>query len=303
MSQAVLFKSNLSKKPYCTDYFGYGLQIRSAEIALKKRYIQPNHPNSKLWLIYDIDRGITPDDITDDLLLPAPHFFVQNPVNQRAHVYYGLETAIHLNPTSSRAAIRYAAAVDIAMTTALGADTAYAGLIAKNPMHSDWRVWTSDIDQYDLDELSGYLDLSPYANRSKPLPEIGLGRNCGLFDRLREWSYKAIRQGWPDHKQFLRACEDRAIGYNAGLETPLDHKELGHIAKSVAKYTHARFSESQFLEIQTKRGAKGGKAKGKAYASKKSEALEMLSKGVKQSVIAATLEVSTRTIRNWKSGK
>ncbi|MBW9951634.1 helix-turn-helix transcriptional regulator, partial [Escherichia coli] len=56
-------------------------------------------------------------------------------------------------------------------------------------------------------------------------------------------------------------------------------------------------------EIQAKRGRKGGIAKGEAYADKRFMALCMLENGYSQKAIAAMLEVSTRTIRNWESGK
>ncbi|MSM04383.1 hypothetical protein GKG10_27745 [Escherichia coli] len=44
-------------------------------------------------------------------------------------------------------------------------------------------------------------------------------------------------------------------------------------------------------------------AKGEAYDDKRFMALCMLENGYSQKAIAAMLEVSTRTIRNWKSGK
>ncbi|EOA8959569.1 hypothetical protein ACIMS1_005309 [Vibrio harveyi] len=35
-----------------------------------------------------------------------------------------------------------------------------------------------------------------------------------MFEYLSKWSYKAIRQGWPDYEQWFEACFTRAMGYN-----------------------------------------------------------------------------------------
>lgn len=110
----------------------------------------------------------------------------------------------------------------------------------------------------------------PEKAREKPVEDYGLGRNCMLFDELRAWAYKAIRQGWPDYNQWLNACLDRAIGYNVNFSTPLDISEVKHTAKSVAKWTHRNFTRGTFdeyvarthtSEIQSFRGKQKGKGK------------------------------------------
>ncbi|TOG57281.1 replicase, partial [Vibrio parahaemolyticus] len=94
----------------------------------------------------------------------------------------------------------------------------------------------------------------------KRLPDYGLGRNCNLFEYLSTWSYKAIRQGWPDYEQWFEACFTRAMGYNKQqFKQPLPENEVKHTAKSVAKWTHKHFSPSAFSAWQAKQGAKGGK--------------------------------------------
>jgi DNA-binding transcriptional regulator YiaG len=302
-TQLSLFSETLPKKPYCTDNHGHGLVIRNIAHAIKKRYIQPNNPNSRLWLVYDIDRPTSPEEITDDLNLPAPNFFVQNPDNQHAHAFYGLDVPVHFNNDSSKKAIRFAASVDVLLTAQIKGDASYSGLMAKNPLHEHWRTWECNTERYELNDLAEYLDINKYKDLRKSLPSIGLGRNCNLFENLRQWSYRAIRQGWPNYDQWLHACLDRANGYNINAESALDMREVTQVAKSVAKYTHRNFSAQGFSEWQAVQGAKGGKAKGKAYSDKRSQALKMLSDGVKQKSIAERLNVSDRTIRNWKSGK
>ena len=304
-SQIELFPGSLPSHPYCANDVTAGLRIRNVEHALKHRYIQPNHPNSKLWLVYDIDRPTCVSEITDDLLLPAPHFFVQNKRTQRAHAYYGLETPVHLNVHSSQKATRFAAAVDCALTSKMDADAAYSGLIAKNPVHEHWRTYTINSKYYELGEISDYLDLDKYGDRRRSLPETGLGRNVNLFNRLRHWAYKAIRQGWPDSAQWDKAVLDRAIGYNAAgyhdesQRSPLPHGEVRSTAKSVAKWTYKHFSPEGFSEVQAARGKRKGQKRRDELLPK---VLEMKSQGASIRQISKVFDVPKSTISEWVSG-
>jgi len=293
--QLDLFRSSLTPKPYCTNDLTTGLRIRSLEYALRCQYIQPNHPNSKLWLVYDIDRATCIDEITDDLNLPAPHIFVQNPDNSHAHAYYGLETAVHLNPNSSKKAIRFAAAVDCAFTTALDADAQYCGLIAKNPVHERWRTYSGHVASYSLSEMSEFVDLERFGDRRRVMPETGLGRNVNLFNRLRKWAYKSIRQGWPDIDQWHRACLDRAEAYNL-TDNPLPFNEVQHTAQSVAKWTHRYMSPKGFSEIQAVRGSRKGQ---KVRDEKLDRAVALRKAGMSVRAIAEELQLSKSRIHDW----
>lgn len=292
------FTENLSKKPYCTDWLEFGLAIRNAATAQQKRYIQHNQPNSKIWLAYDIDRGIAPEEITDDLLLPPPTLFIQNPENKHAHALYGLTVPVHLNNNSSQAAIRLAGAIDCAMQQRLDADAGYVGLITKNPKHEDWLTY-SLASTYELCELADYLDLSAYNDPKAELPAYGLGRNCRLFDKLRVWAYRAIRQGWPAFDQWHNACLDRCVAYNAQFGAPLPYSEVKATAKSVAKWTYKKFDQKAFVERQTALGKLSGKARLAASSEKRAQAQEMASRGMTQKEIAEVLGVSRMTISRW----
>lgn len=295
--QLELFKGALPVRPYCSNDPTDGLMIRTLDHALKRRYIQPNHPNSKLWLVYDVDRPTCVSELTDDLLLPAPHFFVQNPNNQHAHVYYGLETAVHMNPGSSQTALRFAAAVDCALTVQMDSDGQYSGLIAKNPANEHWRTYTINSPSYELGELAEYLDLDKYGDKRRNYPESGLGRNVNLFDRLRRWSYKAIRQGWPDEQQWHRAVFERANMYNVH-DNPLPHNEVRHTATSVAKWVFRNFSAQAFSEVQRARGSRKGQSVRDQLLPL---ALEMNTLGATQKEIAEKLGITQQTISNWLS--
>lgn len=96
-----------------------------------------------------------------------------------------------------------------------------------------------------------------------------------MFDKIRKWAYRAIRQRWPEYEQWLQACYERASAYNLHFAVPLSENEVRGIAKSVAKWTHGKFTEESFGEyvsrthssnIQSVRGKKsrgGGRPKGR----------------------------------------
>ena len=164
--------------------------------------------------------------------------------------------------------LRYAAAVENALRQKLEADAGYSGLICKNPNHGHWKIAVWQPELYTLDWLADFLDLSA-ANEKEIVADYGLGRNCTLFNKTRKWAYRAIRQGWPEYEQWLKACYERASAYNLQFASPLDENEVMGIAKSIAKWTQIKLSKDGFdlfvkkthtKEIQSKRGmkSKGG---------------------------------------------
>ena len=199
---------------------------------------------------------------------PAPTLTIMNPENGHAHLLYALKTAVRTAPDGKIKPLKYAAAVENALRKKLDADTGYSGLLCKNPNHGHWKIAVWQPELYTLDWLADFLDLNA-ANNKEIVADYGLGRNCTLFDKTRKWAYRAIRQGWPEYDQWLQACYERASAYNLQFSSPLDDNEVIGIAKSIAKWTRANFSEGTFSdyvfrthssEIQSLRGrkSKGG---------------------------------------------
>jgi hypothetical protein len=214
--------------------------------------------------VYDIDRNGAALDWSDRNA-PPPTIVAQNPDNGHAHLIYGLDVPVRTAPGAKTGPLRYAAAVDCALRALLGADHGYSGLICKNPLHPHWRVVEWEPRLYELGDLDSWLDLNAYADRRKRLPAYGLGRNCNLFEYLRCWAYRAIRQGWPEYGRWFEACLVRAEGYDvaefAGTKAGrLPASEVRATAKSVARYTHRHFSPEGFRAYQAASGRKGGKA-------------------------------------------
>lgn len=302
-AQLDLFTNHLPAKARSCDNFDVDNKVRYLAQALKKRYIQPNDFNSRQWLVYDIDRPTHPDEIRHDCLAPEPTIFVSNPKNRHAHLFYLLNTPVHQNADSSQRALRFAAAVDCGMALKLDADMAYAGLLAKNAAHEHWEVLHTVPQAYELNELAGYVDTNILQSSAANLPAYGLHRNYTIFEGLRKWAYKAIRQGYPAFEQWDRAVLTRALALNMAMHKrdipSLPEQEIEHIAKSVAKFTHRNFSQAGFSQWQAAQGAKGGVAKGKAYGDKRIKARLLRLQGNTYQSIADQIGASKRSIITW----
>lgn len=263
MQQLKLFQEHLPQKSRSCDDFDIDNKVRYITEAIKKRYIQPNDFNSTQWLVFDIDRPVCPDSIRNDNLAPEPTVFVRNPKNGHAHLFYLLKTPVHQNSHSSQKAVQFAAAVEYGLAIKLDADMGYIGLLAKNALHADWEVLHTVPQAYELHELAESVDTSALNTPLKERLNYGLSRNCSMFDAVSKWAYKAIRQGWPDYNQWHKAVLSRTEMLNRQLEKPMEYAEYKHIAKSIAKWTHANFSRQGFAEWQSNNGKRSGAARRK----------------------------------------
>lgn len=242
--QLELFVDHLPEICRCTDKLGVTL-YRNKKTAQRLRYVDPNHPNSVRWVVFDLDR---PDAGTAwiDANVPPPNFIAANPANGHAHYFYALKTPVHWNERSSRKARRLLGAVSVALTHALAADTAYSHGLAKNPTHPDWPTAETRAEPYDLREMVAHLDLPKRATdlRTKPEP-IAYGRNCGLFDSVRKWAYGEARkpQGWFGYEFWADAVLRRALALNSDFPTPLETREVEGIARHIAKWVWERLDQ------------------------------------------------------------
>lgn len=289
-----LFGKRLPRKPYHTDDFCTGLRIRDVQKALQARYIQPNGPTHRYWLVYDVDRSGAVLDWYDRGA-PPPTIVAQNPANGHAHLIYGLEVPVRTAPDGKPGPLRYAAAIDCALRDVLDADAGYSGLICKNPLNAFWRVTEWEPRLYELGDLASWLDLSSFNDRRRRLPDYGLGRNHTLFEKLRRWAYKAIRQGWPEYERWHVAVLERARAYN-DFEAPLPDSEVRATAKSVAKWTHKNLTPAGFSEAQSQKGQK----KGKQRRERLIPLIEkMIVSGSTQAEIARELSIPKQTVSRW----
>lgn len=305
------------RKPYCTDSFESGIYPRTLVHASRKKYIQANPPQLRVWSIYDIDYNDS-GMAWEQCMLPEPSWTSMSRDTGRVHLAYGLSVPVLINGQNMRnKPLRYLAAVESAFTSRLNADTAYSGFITKNPASSHWRTFLGRKSYYDLFELAEYVELPkhiPKIDCSK-LNQIGICRNIAIFEWLRFWAYRHIKEykalGLVGFKEWQRACENRAFERNGEFHNPLIAKEVLCIANSVSKWTWTKFdfeaSDKRFRERQAHRGTIGGLRSGEARSllneTKRSAAKGMYASGKTIREIATELSVGKSTVGDWLSGE
>lgn len=282
MHQLGLFSADrLPYRPFCANTLPGKLLIKELTLALAYRHIQLNPPNAVHWIVVDIDSPVISDPISQPMKVildgdvPTPNFLAVNPENSHAHAYYALEKSVAKGDHASIKAMRFVAAIESALIRALGGDPTYAGLIAKNPVHIDWRLINLRSEPYTLYELEDGLDLSgpcKAAQREEAKNAGCAGRNVMVFDRLRFHAYQHVMMYREDSdfmtwKRYLTA---RAADFNSHQTPPLPVNELKHLVQSVAKWTWHRYtgrlSDKAFSDLQAYRGARGGRISAKVRA-------------------------------------
>ncbi len=301
-------------KPYCTDNLEQGIRIRPKSQAIRRRFLQPNPPSNIWTLVFDIDRA-GGADAWRDAELPPPTFPVSNPASGHGQIWYGLKSPVCCTDVARQKPLKYLSAIQNALTIRLGADRAYAGNIARNPLHQDHLIPDSwDFPLYDLGELASYLNLKQSHVRTANTEIFGLGRNCAMFDEVRKWSYSTVREyrqrmfdDW--HRAVLNKCNE----VNGGFGVPLPFSELKATAKSIAKWVREKDKDKEraFRERQSWRAGRNTSAaqstKALARAASCRQATEpqrvmavlMRSQGHPYRSIAANLGVSVGLVHRW----
>lgn len=311
------------RRPYCSDDLEAGLRIRSLKQALTKPYIQANPPYLRVWSIYDVDKPYCNPDkgefhssavlAWEDANLPPPSWVTVNKANGHAHLVYGLNAPVLIDGMGARRApIRLLCSVEAMFRELLQADQGFSGLITKNPVHPLWKTLRGPTLFYELHELAEALPgLEKFRPKNRRVEEVGLGRNVTLFDDLRHWAYRNIRNykggGLSAWNAWLSLCNTKALVRNGDFPRPLDGREVWHVARSVAKWTYQHFdieaSDARFSKTQAHRGSLGGKASGVVRRASnedlRADARLMRAKGMKLKEIAEQLGVPLPTVGRW----
>lgn len=306
----------MPRRPYCANAFGagQGLCIRAQKEALTYRNIQLNPPFMITFLTFDfdydagIDYRVNAPLVVIDNDLCLPFWYVINPKNGHSHIIYVLKTPVLTTSAAHTKPLRYLEDIRYAMTEKMRADPAYNGLTSKNPFCPYWKVYVCSPRPVSLMDLAlrvglegsvedrrryGYLPANAHSRAREDVS--GLGRNCAIFERVRFWSYRAIREYWgKGYTEWVSAVKYRCRQENAEFPTPLCDVELKQIAKSIARWTWKRITPEGFSEKQRntikRRWAK---------ASKREVGIALLNDGCAPEEIAIELEVTDRTVRNW----
>jgi len=301
-SQLDLFAARVAHRPYCTDDLGHGVRIRDKQTALQKKYVQANPPATIGYLVFDVDRQGAAH-AWDDGNLPAPSFVTVNPENGHAHLAYAVQTPVVRTDAAHLAPLKFLAALQNAMTVQLDADPGYSMFLTKNPLSPSWRVLTHQNAVYDLGELAEYVDLTVAAKKPRVLV-TGLGRNCELFDNLRERAYRKViefREGgcYQTWFRFILAASRKLNDYTH----PLPDSEVRATAKSVAKWTWRHFGKGAAVERfrdrqkgRQRRSAAARKGKTSAAIVQAVEGLRRAGKRVTVTAVARLAGCSRQTV-------
>ena len=300
-----LFRSHVPYRPYCSDDLTQGVRIRDKEKALSMRYIQVNPPSNVGYLVFDVDREGAAI-AWEQRNLPAPSWIAINPANGHAHLVYRIATPVVKTDAARLKPLRFLAAVQYSMTQALGADPNYAHFLTKNPLNPSWRVVSYDGAVYDLQTLSEYVELKTPQRKREALGE---GRNCSLFDTLRQRAYRevnAFREGGC-YDTFARSILDTARRLNT-FRVPLPDSEVKATAKSIARWTWRHFGTGAALEgfknrqkARQKRSAMARKGATSAAIVRAVEGLQKAGKPVTVSAVARLAGVSRPTVYRRRS--
>ena len=283
-AQLTDFFINLAHKPYCADELLYGLQIRPKKTAINMQYIQGNQPCMLHYFFFDIDRS---DAVMawHDANLPMPFWTAQTQKNGHAHICYKLEIPLCTSEFGSQKALAYASKVQAGLANKLGADVGYSHLITKNPFHKDWRVTFWSEQAYTLDYLADFVELPKKLSKKQEV--LGLGRNCTMFDIVRKWAYKAIREHrGSTFDVWLSEVLKEAVNVNHAFLEPLLYSEVKATAKSIARYCWKKdgYHYQEFIDRQSKKGAIGGKiSKRKPVPTSEATTKPWLALGISQS--------------------
>ena len=297
-----LFNANrLPYRPYCTDDLAFGIKPNNLQKALEKSYIQINPPSQCFWLIFDVDHSLGAF-AWEKANLPPPCWVAVNPENGHSHIVYALKHPVTTSEFAHKKPLQYLAAIEKGFISALNSDPNYVGLITKNPTSEKWHVFGVLNHSYELDELAEWVSINhPYKTHQKVSECSSLGRNCYLFDKLRKWSYQAVRKHrGGDYKTWHAEVLSKTHEYNE-FSVPMIESEIKAIAKSVAKWVWEKDSdaETKFKKRQAVKGRKGGIAKGSANFNKKVIAKVLYDDGSSLTNIARDLDVTVMTIRRW----
>jgi hypothetical protein len=301
----------------CTDDYTFGSTFLPKNLGIHKSYIQVNTDTYQHAIVLDHDQeGFMADLRYEHSHLPIPNIVIENKINGRAHSITLLNSPIPKTDNSHKHPIAYCESVEHALTFEYDADPFFNGDLVKSPFSKAYRIHQLRDKPYDLGELADKLDLKRYT--AKELKAIiakerskveggSLGRNCYLFDVVRVWAYRAVREYRGTSLELWRsAVMQETMVQNAMLNQRLDFNEVKGIAKSIARYCWSKDgkAEARFKATQAHRGSlgdssPGGKAKSAQYDDQRTKARTMYEQGMKKSQIAKELGVHRNSVNNW----
>ena len=266
--------------------------------ALLHSYIQLNPEALYTFLVLDIDREFNACDLWEYDGLPVPYFVAYNRENGHAHVIYVLRKPVCKTSLGHVSVLKYLDAIVRAYTVLAGADGSYAGHLAKNPWSEAWRVIQTGQAVYDLSGLvtGRVIDLLEEKPTRRPREEIaGLGRNCYIFEKVRTWAYRAVREYRQEGEEWYSAVSVQCEILNGAFSPCLAQSEVNQIARSIAKWVWRHITPEGFALHQ-----RGLIKRRWDKESRKAEGIAMFKAGFSVDEVSDLLNVSCATVYRWR---
>jgi hypothetical protein len=294
-----LFFERLSPKPYCTDTLQTGLQIRPKATAATKVYVQPNPIHCVYWVVLDLDYAVEKYWYDE---FPTPNLSIENIANGHQHIMYLLENPVYKLRQARQKPLALLADVERGLSIEFRADTNYGGLISKNPLHPQWLVHVWHTNPYTLGDLLVNVPQELRRRKNtKPKEEIGVGRNCALFDHTRKYAYNQAHKVRYDYQNLYDKVLVCATEFNADFSPPLQDREVRCTTRSICRWTVRHMDGTGFSQVQSVRGKAGNRksqiihtARSQARAE---EAKALYAEGKTQQQIGLMLGISERWVR------
>lgn len=292
---------DLPNKPYCSENLD-NLIIMNKDIALTHKHIQHNPVNSISTLVLDCDYS-TSHYHWSDIRSPPPHFAIMNKLNGHSHLIYQINNKVFKNNVDKMRPYRLLCAIHDQLRRKLNADFRYSGLISHNLISDHWQRYDFQHWAYDLYDFLEWMSLPKDVFKEGHLFEYGEGRNCSLFDELRLWAYREFnrQKGYNHYDLFFNVVFSKALVLNSLMfAIPLYNNEVKQIAKSISKWCMNHMSDTEFIQIQSRRGTKSGKVRQEKASNLYIEIkeLKLTRPELSNRKIALLLSTSEGTVRN-----
>ena len=189
--------------------------------------------------------------------LPRPNVAAQRASSGHLHLGWNLRTPVHRGAASRPRPLAALGRIAEYYAVTLRSDRGYVGVLAYNPVHSDYATVYPRSEPYDLAELARALP-AHWRRPAKPADlATAPGRNCSLFAALCKLALGGSDEGLLTWARTL----------NSEFAVPLPESEMRGIWRSVCRY-RARWRvqghQQGWLWKQAARGRKGGTASGEA---------------------------------------
>ena len=182
--------------------------------------------------------------------LPRPNVAAQRATSGHLHLGWNLRTPVHRGATGRPRPLAALGRIAEYYAVTLRSDRGYVGVLAYNPVHSDYATVYPRSEPYDLAELARALP-AHWRRPSKPADlATAPGRNCALFAALCKLALGGSDEGLLTWARTL----------NREFSVPLADAEVRGVWRSVCRY-RARWRvqghQQGWLWKQAARGSKG----------------------------------------------